>query len=267
MAAMAAIEPVLEVLLKIGITSPEAESLMRGLFVHRARDSLASQAGGVAPTDVRLALVTGVHRNFVRRILSEPPVISSEREGRAYLPGRVLRGWQTDPLYRDEGGKPRDIPEEGPAPSFAALTAEYLSGRSASTVLQELIRSGAVQSLEAHRVRLRSRAARRPGLNLESVTVYGLQARALLATLTARLCDPQAAAFLEVTPVFGIAADRMPLIRDVVARRAGTFLTGLEHELSRESKGSRGRKVRFSLSVVELAGPVRARRRKGEGSS
>ena len=267
---MTAMEPLVQVLLRVGITSPEAESLMRSLFVHQARDWLESQGDGAPPSDVRVSLVTGVHRNFVRQILSQPPKIPNAREGRGHLAGRLLRAWHTDPRYRDEGGNPRDLPERGPAPSFAALVEEHLSSQSAGVVLQELMRAGAVQSLSDHRVRVRSRTARRPGIHLDSVTAYGLQGRALLATLTAKLCDPQASAYFEATPVVPIPAARIPFIRDVVARRARSLLAGLEQELAGESKrkGSRGKKVQLSLAVMELAGPLRGRaRRRGEESA
>ena len=42
--AMAAMEPLVQLLLEIGITSPEAESLLRSLFVHKAREWLAKGA-------------------------------------------------------------------------------------------------------------------------------------------------------------------------------------------------------------------------------
>ena len=155
--AMVGIEPLVELLLQIGITSPEAESLLRSVFVHKTREALAQQNAGTAPSDMRVALVSGVHRNFVRQILAEPPKIASARERRGYRAGGLLLAWYTDPAYLDASGKPRDLPERGAAPSFSALVAAHMRGASVASVLQELIRAGVIQSVADHRVRVRSR--------------------------------------------------------------------------------------------------------------
>src|ERR1700691_1687927 len=122
-AAMAAAEPLVELLLELGVTSPEAESLLRGVFVHKTREWLARQSEGTTePSDARVSLVTGVHRNFVRRILAEPPKIADGREQKSNRANRLLQAWYSDPIYLDTSGKPRDLPEKGGRPSFQSLS-------------------------------------------------------------------------------------------------------------------------------------------------
>ena len=126
---MSAVEPLVELFLELGITSPEAESLLRSVFVHKARDWLAKSAATPAdPSDVRVSLVTGVHRNFVRKILAEPPGISAAREQKGHPAGRVLEAWHSDPKYLDSSGKPRDLSEREQEPSFHSLVLEHLPG-------------------------------------------------------------------------------------------------------------------------------------------
>jgi Family of unknown function (DUF6502) len=265
---MQAIDPLVELLLEIGITSPEAESLLRSLFIHKAHAWLSRRADGGFPSDVRVALVTGVHRNFVRSILAEPPKIARTRERRGYLAGRLLGAWHTEAAYCDDSGKPRDLPEKGAAPSFAALVAAHLPGASAGVVLQELQRAGVVESLSEHRVRVRSRTMRQPGLNLENVASYGSQAKALLTTLTNKLLDPRSSAYFESSPSISIDGARIALIRDVVARRGRNFLLALEKELAGEARrGGRRAGATFAVSVIETeARPAtRARRRREKG--
>jgi hypothetical protein len=66
-----------------GITSPQAEDLLRRVMVHAARGQLLRERArgpvgrdrpgrGRAP-NVRVARLSGVHRNFVARILAVPP--------------------------------------------------------------------------------------------------------------------------------------------------------------------------------------------------
>jgi hypothetical protein len=251
-AAITAIEPVVDLLLRIGITSPEAESLVRGLFVHQARNSLKEE-GRASPSDVRVALVTGVHRNEVAAILSKPLQIPKARERRRYAIGRLLRAWHTDRTYQDDSGRPRDLPERGAAPSFAALVARYLPGSSAGAALQELLRTGAIESLSHHRVRVRARTAPHSGISLESVHAYGARARALLATLTRKLNEPNEGTYCDSTAVFEIDAARLPFIRRVIAKRVGSLLLGLEQELTLEARrATKGvKRAKCAVSVVE----------------
>src|ERR1700686_1980618 len=155
---MAAVEPLVELFVELGITSPEAESLLRSLFIHKARQWLAaSSADGEQPSDVRVSLVTGVHRNFVRRILAEPPRIAAARERKKHRTARLLDAWHTDPAYLDSSGKPRDLSKREPEPSFSTLAAAYAPGAAPGVVLQELQRPGVVRLLPDERVRIGSR--------------------------------------------------------------------------------------------------------------
>src|ERR1700722_10592727 len=151
--AMSAMEPLVQLFLELGITSPEAESLLRSLFVHQARAWLAQASdGGGKPSDVRISLVTGVHRNFVRRILAETPRIAAARAQKGHPAERLLDAWHSDPAYLDSSGKPRDLPERGPKPSFYSLASAYIPGAAPGVVLEELRRAGVVQMLAEHRV-------------------------------------------------------------------------------------------------------------------
>lgn len=255
-AAMVAVEPLVELLLEIGVTSPEAESLLRSVFVHTARGWLARHgAGDDAPSDVRVSLVTGVHRNFVRSILAEPPRIAASREQKGHRTSRLLEAWHTDPKYLDSNGKPRDLSEKEPEPSFSSLALSYAPGAAPSVVLGELRRAGLVQMLSEHRVRIRSRSFRLPGINATNVAEMGTRARALLATLTRNLHRPEAPLFCGAMPTIEVDAARAPFVRDLISRRASNFLAAMEQELAIEASGSRRRRsrqrVRIGLTAVE----------------
>src|ERR1700676_618181 len=188
---MAAVEPLVELFLELGITSPEAESLLRGLFVHKARQWLAAlSAEGENPSDVRVSLVTGVHRNFVRRILAEPPRIAAAREQKKHRTARLLEAWHTDPAYLDSSGKPRDLSKKEPEPSFHNLASTYAPGAAPGVVLQELQRAGGVQFLYDERVRGRSSTFRVHEVNAAGMSKWGSRARELLETLIHNLRAP-----------------------------------------------------------------------------
>lgn len=255
-AAMAAVEPLVELFLELGVSSPEAESLLRSVFVHTARDWLARRGtGNGRPSDVHVALVTGVHRNFVHNILAEPPRIAPAREQKGHRTTRLLEAWHTDPKFLDSSGKPRDLSEKEQEPSFNTLALTYAPGAAPSVMLGELRRAGLVQILSEHRVRIRNRSFRLPGINTANVTEMGHRARALLATLTRNLRRPETPLFCGAMPTIEVDAARAPFVRDLIARRASNFLTAMEQELAIEAGGSRRRRsrqrVRIGLTAVE----------------
>ena len=248
--AMAAMEPLVQLFLELGITSPEAESLLRSLFVHTAREWLAGSTGsGESPSDARVSLVTGVHRNFVRRILGQPPRIAAAREEKGHPAERLLDAWHSDPAYLDSSGKPRDLSEKAPEPSFYSLVSQSIPGAAPGVVLEELQRAGVVQLLSEHRVRVRSRGFRLHGLNATNVGEMGQRARELLETLTHNLREPQARLFCDSMPSIEIDAARLPIVRELMARRASTFLSALGQEFSAETKASRGKKSKQRVKV------------------
>ena len=68
-ALSAALEPLIDVCLTIGVTSPEFESLLRAAFVQRAFVKLPRHSRtGRGPSDSRVSLAAGVHRSEVSRI-------------------------------------------------------------------------------------------------------------------------------------------------------------------------------------------------------
>jgi hypothetical protein len=255
-AAITAVEPLVELFLELGVTSPEAESLLRGVFVHTARKWLAERSEHrQLPSDVRVSLVTGIHRNFVRRILAEPPRIAAARDQRGLSATRLVDAWHSDPRFLDSSGKPRDLPETGQDPSFHSLASAYVPGAPPGIVLDELRRAGQVQSLSDHRVRVRRRSVREQGMNLESVDELGTRTADLLKTLRHNLRSPTAL-FCEATPLFEIDATRLPALHNVINRRATTFLAAMENEFAIEAEKSnavaRRNRTKVGLTVFQI---------------
>jgi hypothetical protein len=253
-ALMAAVGPLVEIFLELGVTSPEAESLLRSVFIHRACAWLARQNPDRArPSDARISLVTGVHRNFVRHILAEPPRIASSRQKKGSRADRLLGAWHSDPLYLDGSGKPRDLAERGPSPSFQSLAMTYLPGTAPGVVLDELTRAGLVQLLSANRLRVRSRSFRVQGLNLANANDVGCRTQELVETLSYNLHSPESRRFLDSMPAIDVEEDRVAVVREIVARRASNFLARMEHELTlafgASKRGQRKRKVKVGLTI------------------
>ena len=136
------LRPVVRLLLKASINWKEFSEMSKAVFVE-----VASAEFGIRgrPTNAtRVAMLTGINRHEVRRqrqsLKAEGPLVPT------YLNAaqRVLSGWHQDPDYLLEDGRPRQIPEQGGAPSFHDLCRRYGGDMPATALLRELRRVEAV---------------------------------------------------------------------------------------------------------------------------
>jgi hypothetical protein len=140
-----------------GVTCPQAEKLLRAVCV---REAAATEAKSrKKPNISRIALLTGLDRKEVARLLRRPACLEPALETRS-LPGdRVLEGWYADQTFAEEG-RPLALSIKAPQsglPSFWSLASRYAPGVYPGLILRELLRVGAVKTLRDGRVRARTR--------------------------------------------------------------------------------------------------------------
>jgi hypothetical protein len=168
-------------LVEHGVGSPEAESLLRAVCVHQAADAQAVR-GKRKPNASRIALVTGLDRKEVARILKRPPRMSPALETRSHRANKVLAGWYTDRTFV-ENHRPLVLPiktTQRKRPSFWMLANRYAPGVYPGLILLELCRVGAVERLEDRRVRARRRRYRGKGFSNECLSEIRSRVRDLL---------------------------------------------------------------------------------------
>jgi hypothetical protein len=257
-ALSAALEPLIDVCLKIGITSPEIESLLRVAFVERAFARLPRHARtGRGPSDSRVSLAAGVHRIEVGKIRSAGGTVSAkdtmEKKERLYSKSaRVLTGWTTDTRFMTSGGLPLDLPMERNKQrrSFEDLVDKYAPGNHPGSVLKELRRRGNVELLDDEIIRFKSSTTRASGLTKANVAQAASRIKRLGDTLFQNILDTAHPRLYAETKTISLDAEQIALIRAIIDRRAKTFLASVEGELStRSTKGASGATKRMGLGV------------------
>jgi hypothetical protein len=150
-----ALRPVVHLLLRGGMSWKEAAELLKITFVEVATEEYGLHG---RPTNIsRVAILTGLSRREagrLRKLLAEETEPEFEGMNRAT---RVLTGWHLDPDFLDDAGRPRDLPLDGSAPSFAELAQRYGGDIAAVTLARELARHGAVAELDNGRLQVRKR--------------------------------------------------------------------------------------------------------------
>ncbi|MEO0680484.1 MAG: DUF6502 family protein [Pseudomonadota bacterium] len=117
------------------------QTILKGELV-RAAQGLAAPA----PSQSRIALMTGVHRKDVRDILAGG--LPGGAPPRASISETVAARWLADPRRRAEGGAPAALPRGGPA-GFDALVASVSKDVRPRAVLDDMLRLGLVAETAA----------------------------------------------------------------------------------------------------------------------
>ena len=260
-AAMAAFAPLGNLFVELGVSCPEAESLLRSVLVHGA----FSRERGTEEKSVslsRIALLTGVHRNEVKRILAAPPGIDPSREVRRHRGNRILSAWYSDPDYTNPDGEPKELDvqsERRRSVSFWSLVAQYAPGVWPRLILDELVRVGAVEKTPDERLKVKMQSYGVTGVEIEAIEDLGNRAKDLLETLIFNLQNPGSPRMCETVLTLDADPKWLPVLRSTIRRRTQTLLTGLDPELNSPRTSRKIRSdpsVRIGLTVFSFEGPA-----------
>lgn len=245
-------EPLARLLIEHGVSSPEAENLLRAVCVHQA--AKAEVGRRKRPNVSRIALITGIDRGEVARILESPPGVGPAVENRRNRANRVLVGWHSDPNFLGADG-PLVLPikhGDRKRASFWTLANRYAAGMYPGLILSELCRVGAAERLSDNRVRVRMRQYKAKEFSDRRLCEMGLRARDLLHTMLTNATDAKWPRICRVVETLSIDSRFLPLIRKMLADRSEALLSGVREEL-RSSRwrrmSSASPRVRIGLTV------------------
>ena len=143
------LKPLVRLLISQGITHGDFAEAAKDVYVEM---SIRYFAENNRINKSKIAILTGLTRKEVANVITR--AINAETHSREFSrPSRVLSGWHNDPDYTGPYGMPLEIPydstpKSGEIPSFVHLVKTYSGDMAPKGMLEELIRVGAVVSLE-----------------------------------------------------------------------------------------------------------------------
>lgn len=144
-AALRLLAPLVEMLLREGVTYPRFANALKKTFLEAATGVLEASATRV--NDSSISTLTGVHRKDVREWRSVGQPRPPAKTFGAVM--EVFTRWANDPDYCDAQGKPRVLERSGGTGTFEALAAATSNDVHPHTLLRELIRLGVARPVEA----------------------------------------------------------------------------------------------------------------------
>ena len=140
-AALRLNSPLVELLVREGVSYTQFAAALKTLFIGAAEDVLT--ASGAKVTDSSLSTLSGVHRKDVHawREAGQPPA----RAKGLTTAMTIFARWKNDPEYADKRGRPRVLDRHGKIGSFDALAYTVSKDVRPNAVLMDLLRLGIVR--------------------------------------------------------------------------------------------------------------------------
>lgn len=119
----------------------------------------------------RLSVATGLTRKEISTLLGRgiQPRSAPSKSAREQRAWRVLRGWHTDPKYREANGRPAALLFAGKQGTFTSLVRRYGGDVTPRSVLRELERMKVVSRTAAGTLRLHPKALHSRSLLMEQL--------------------------------------------------------------------------------------------------
>jgi hypothetical protein len=150
------LRPLVRLLLRRGVSFKAFSDLLRWLFVDVAMEEFG--ISGRKQSISRVSVVTGLTRKEVSRLINLPvqtDQVSSDKYNRL---SRVIAGWRRDPDFRDKRGGTASLFIKGEGFTFSDLVRRYSGDMTTRSVMDELLRIGAVKVLRDGRLKLTVRS-------------------------------------------------------------------------------------------------------------
>jgi hypothetical protein len=175
------LHPLVRILLRNNVSHQTFAELAKLVYVEVANAEFG--IAGKKQTTSRIAILSGLTRKEVQRLLARPADTESVTEEEYHRASRVITGWVRDPDFGDGKGHPHPLRMEGKRASFRALVKRYSGDIPVRALLDELLRVGAVKQLKDGRICLLSRGYIPQKGPVEKLQVLGSDTADLIATI------------------------------------------------------------------------------------
>ena len=180
-ATLKLLRPLVRILLQNSLSHQTFAELAKQAYVEVANAEFGIE--GKKQTISRIAILTGLTRKEVQRLLQPPPNSATAAGEEYHRAARVITGWVRDPDFGDGKGHPFPLQVDGKRTSFTELVKRYSGDIPVRAMLDELVRAGAVKELKDGRICLLSRGYVPRKDAAEKLSILGTDTADLIATI------------------------------------------------------------------------------------
>lgn len=224
------LDPLVELMFDSSVTVHELSRLTREIAVRNATKRVMKETGRLSKS--RVAIITGLPRSEVARILRIKDISSSKRIGQ-HPARKVLAAWFDNPRFLTTDGDPAILPIFGKRCSFEKLVATQSPGTPVRAMLDELAQLDAVEVIAQQRVKAKARIPISTGLNAGAIYGIGERTADLLETLTKNVRHTSKPLFEGTAVMDDANLEMVSLARREIADQATSFINSANSLLRR----------------------------------
>jgi hypothetical protein len=233
-AIYALMRPLARILIRNGVTFQSFSDIAKRAFVDVGMNQFAID--GRKQTISRVAVLTGLSRKEVQRVLGEGMQNDTETHERYNRASWVVAGWVRDRDFSSEEGKPATLSLEG-GKGFAELVKRYGGDVPARAVLDELLRVGAVRVLDSGRIKLVTRAYVPRTSNLDKIAILGTDVADLIETIDHNLERGEREPYFQRKVMYdNVPTEAVPEFRVVSTEQLQALMEGMDKWLAKHDR-------------------------------
>jgi hypothetical protein len=222
-----ALVPIARLCMKSGMGAGELQMAVKIACIGVAAESAKL---GNRLNHSQIAASTGLTRKEVRTLfgLVKSGGVTAAKEVSKQRTTRVLQGWRTDPEYVDRNGNPIPLVVRGTGLTFHTLVRRYAGDVTPISVLNELVRTGAVSSTSNGRVAVRKTTPRVKGYGSDVVAEVAHRLRDFGSTLVENIERPDDPIFIGFNEIPDLSPDEAALFQVTFSDRAASLVDGVD---------------------------------------
>lgn len=188
----------------------------------------------------RVALLSGLTRKEVQRLLEAPAIEDAEAGERYNRAARVVAGWVRDADFSDADGNPKVLAlheESSGSANFAALVRRFSGDIPFRAILDELLRVGVVEKADDNSVRLKIRAYVPESGDTDKLNILGTDVSDLVSTIDHNLQHGAADPFFQRKVMYdNVPVEALQEFRRLSGAQAQALLEQLDKWLSQHDR-------------------------------
>ena len=229
------LKPLVRILLRNGMSYKTFADIARSQFVEVARKE--SGIGGRKQSVSRIAVITGLTRKEVSRLLKYSVPNDTEKSDRYHRASRVVSGWLRDKAFLDSNRRPAVLSIIGTGKSFQQLVKRHGGDVPHRAVLDELLSVGVVACPDESRVKLIERAYLPQGDETMKLHILGTDTAYLINTISHNLQrDCTKPRFQRKVLYDNLPDEVLPALRQLSLKSAQALLEKLDAWLSSQDR-------------------------------